>query len=301
MTPLSVIICAHNPRREFLEATLAALRQQTLPPSEWELLLIDNASETPLAKTCDISWHPKSRHVREEELGLTPARLRGITEAAAELLVFVDDDNVLDGDYLETARRIANEWPMLGAWGGDIRPRFETPPPEWTRRHWGMLAIVECEQSRWSNLPDRPDTLPCGAGMVVRKSVALHYAQQVRNDPKRKMLDRKGSSLSSCGDSDLALTAVDVGLGCGVFKELRLAHIMPQGRLTEEYLLKLKENTTCSAMLLFSVRGRETKRSLIRRIAEFVRLFGMNARDRRFELARLRGMKRSKTVLAELR
>lgn len=301
MTTLTVIICTHNPRPEFLEATLGALRQQTLPVSEWELLLVDNASAQPLAKTWDISWHPCARHIREEELGLTPARLRGIAEATGELLVFVDDDNLLDADYLENARRIADQWPMLGVWGGAIRPRFEIPPPDWAKPHLSMLALVECEQSRWSNLPDRGDTHPCGAGMATRKAIAVRYAQNVRSDPKRKRLGRRGNNLSSCEDTDLVLTAIDLGLGSGVFKELKLTHIIPQNRITEEYLLKLRENLTCSGMLLLSLRARELKQpSFIRRVAEFARLLTMNTYDRRFELARLRGMKRAKVTLSEI-
>ena len=46
--------------------------------------------------------------------GLTYARLRGIKEASGDLLVFVDDDNVLDPDYLETVQRVAEEKPFLG-------------------------------------------------------------------------------------------------------------------------------------------------------------------------------------------
>ena len=42
-----------------------------------------------------------------ERLGLTPARLRGIRESRGELLVFVDDDNVLERDYLEVALALA--------------------------------------------------------------------------------------------------------------------------------------------------------------------------------------------------
>jgi glycosyltransferase involved in cell wall biosynthesis len=97
---LSVVICSHNPRPDYLARVLAALQAQTLPLADWELLLIDNASAEPLEGRFDLSWHPNARHVREEVLGLTPARLRGIAEAASPLLVFVDDDNVLSSDYL---------------------------------------------------------------------------------------------------------------------------------------------------------------------------------------------------------
>ena len=89
---ISVIVCAHNPRRDDPHARLGALSAQTLPRDAWELVLVDNASKEPLAGAYDLSWHAAARHVREEELGATPARLRGIAEARGELIVYVDDD-----------------------------------------------------------------------------------------------------------------------------------------------------------------------------------------------------------------
>src|SRR5690348_1101571 len=100
-TNLSVITCAHNSRDDYLMRVTNALNNQTLDKASWEYLLIDNASAERLAEKIDLSWHPKARLVREEKLGLTPARLRGIREATGEMLVFVDDDNVLDPDYLK--------------------------------------------------------------------------------------------------------------------------------------------------------------------------------------------------------
>ena len=91
---LSVIICCHNPRRDYLERVLEALKAQTLSTDNWELLVVDNASESLVSASHNISWHPNARHVREENLGLTRARLRGIAESSADLLIFVDDDNV---------------------------------------------------------------------------------------------------------------------------------------------------------------------------------------------------------------
>jgi len=104
---LSVITCAHNPRRDYLALVLDALKTQTLDKQHWEYLLIDNASTEPLEPQVDVAWHPNARHIREEKLGLTHARLRGIAESVGEILVFVDDDNVLDTDYLETTVNIA--------------------------------------------------------------------------------------------------------------------------------------------------------------------------------------------------
>ena len=120
MVDVSVIICTHNPRRDYLRRVLDALYAQTLPKEEWELLLIDNASDTPLADTWVLSGNPQARHIREDELGLTPARLRGIRESCGDLLVYVDDDNILAPDYLQTARALLMEHPHLGVIGAGI-------------------------------------------------------------------------------------------------------------------------------------------------------------------------------------
>ena len=140
MIAISVIVCAHNPRRDYFRRVLEALRAQSMPTTEWELLLVDNASTEPLASWADVSWHEQGRHIREPNLGLSWARICGIGLAKGGLLVFVDDDNVLGSDYLAHARSIASEHPELGAWGGNVELEFEQLPEEWTKRYWSLLA-----------------------------------------------------------------------------------------------------------------------------------------------------------------
>jgi glycosyltransferase involved in cell wall biosynthesis len=280
---LTVIICAHNPNRVALERVLKALQAQTFPLEQWELLLVDNASAPPLASAIDLSWHPHARHLQEEQLGLTPARLRGIEASQAEVLVFVDDDNVLADDYLEVTNRIAQEWSILGAWGGQIQPEFETPPPDWTKPYWKMLAIRQVARDRWSNLPQFHNTAPCGAGMCVRKAVAEQYANLVQVDSRRRRLGRRGDILTSCEDSDLAFTASDMGLGTGLFVALKLTHIIPTARLQEDYLLRLVKGLAYSSTLLHALRGTlPISPCRSQRLIRFYSRWRMNARKRAF-------------------
>jgi glycosyltransferase involved in cell wall biosynthesis len=290
---ISVIICTHNPRYNYLDKVLAALKSQTLQFEQWELLLIDNASEKLLSSEIHISWHPQSRHIREKQLGLTPARLRGIREAKAETLIFVDDDNVLDSDYLEVALRISKDYPFIGAWGGQIRPNFEVTPPDWTKPYWQWLAIREFEQDKWSNLVNQYETTPCGAGLCVRKIVAEEYAELLHRNPKRLSLGRNGKLLLSGEDSDLAFTACDIGLGTGHFTSLKLTHLIPASRLEEEYLIKLMEGMVYSHIILHYFRG-ETPQHLPSswrsKLYQYYRTWRMNFRERRFYKAQQRGM-----------
>ena len=300
---VTVIICSHNPHPEYLTQTLHGLRNQTLPFLKWELLLVDNASNKPLAERVDLSWHPSGRHIREEELGLTPARLRGIREANSDLLIFVDDDNILAPDYLEKAVDIGVMHPFLGAWGGSMTARYEKPPEPWVFKYVSYLAIREVKRDAWSNLVNDWSTTPAGAGMVVRRVVALKYAQEIRNDPIRLNFGRKGASLASSEDTDMAFLACDMGLGTGQFTALRLDHLIPAGRVTLEYLERLAEGITFSTTVLFACRGQlppaPAKPTLRTRVREWRLLRSVSEPERRMRLAQQRGEQKAIALLRQ--
>ncbi len=294
MMELSVIICTHNPRSDYFGRTLEALRAQTLVRVDWEMLVIDNASKQPVQERFDFSWHPAARVVREDKLGLTPARLRGIGEARGALLVFVDDDNVLDPDFLDVAKRIAAERPFLGAWSGQCRPGFEEQPEEWTRRYWGNLVIRQFDTDVWSNLPRLTDTMPCGAGLCIRRDVARYYLALNETGQRAIQLDRTGTSLLSGGDNDLAACACDVGLGVGLISALKLTHLIPPVRLTEDYLARLAEGIAYSSVLLDRERGiTHPPRGTLGRVADFVRTLLLAGPHRRVLKAAYRGRDRA--------
>jgi glycosyltransferase involved in cell wall biosynthesis len=302
-TKLSVITCSHNPRADYLMRVVNALKYQTLDKQSWEYLLIDNASSESLAVSTDLGWHPNARQVREDKLGLTPARLRGIQEATGEMLVFVDDDNVLDADYLEQVQRLAEAWPMLGAFGGQARPEFEEEPPEWTREYWPRLAIREFDQDRWSNVPCLEDTTPNGAGLCVRQRVAGEYFAYHVNGKRKFVLGRAGASLLSAEDLDLAAAACDIGLGNGLFTSLKLTHLVPRERVEEDYLLRLTEAQTFSGIVLKSFRDVGTPERLGWKTiaADQLRILFMNPQKRRFFRAVRRGQQKGLEFLSNQR
>jgi hypothetical protein len=287
---VGVIICTHNARPDYFDRCLAALRGQTLPVEQWDLLIVDNRSDRPVAPAIDLSWHANARVVCESTLGLTPARLRGIRERRADLFVFVDDDNVLAPDYLQRAVAIANEYPFLGAWSGQCLPEFDVPPPEWTRRYWGTLCIREFGADVWSNLPLLPETMPCGAGLCVRSQVAMQYLGLYDRGVRSMILDRVGTSLVSGGDNDLAACACDLNLGVGLFCALKLVHLMPPQRLTEDYLCRLVEGIEYSATILMAERGTPVRaRGLIGKTADLLRVLRRRGPHRNIQRAAFRG------------
>ena len=247
---LSVIICSHNPRPKYLARVFEALRNQTLPKDRWELLLVDNLSKVPLASTWDISWYPNARHIVESELGLAPARRRGMQEAVADVLVFVDDDNILDENYLSETLRIEHDWPMLGVWGsGWITPDYELDPPQYLQKFVPYLAIRETPAPRWSNVSSCSDAIPWGAGMCVRASVAAAYCQ-FYEQPQIHITGRQGNSLSAGEDLEICIVSCKQGLGTGVFPALKITHLIPKERISENYFVKIAEGAAVSGLLL---------------------------------------------------
>jgi glycosyltransferase involved in cell wall biosynthesis len=259
---LSVIIPTHNPHAGRLERTLAGLRAQTLPISEWELVIVDNASSEALTGRWDLSWHPSGRFVREETLGLTHARLRGLSESRGPVCVLVDDDNVLDPKYLESAIGIAKRHGRVGVFGGRSLPEYETALPAWFEAIHGPLAIVdhgdadqlvaaaEFQQSR-----EFPKVAPVGAGMCIRTDVFQRWAEEIASHEARRALDRRGASLASGGDNDIVLSVLEQGYDVGYFPELSLTHIMPAGRLTKDYHARLLEASNRTWVMTLGVHG----------------------------------------------
>ncbi|MDD5261034.1 MAG: glycosyltransferase [Methylacidiphilales bacterium] len=256
MPDISIILCTHNPRHDFLAKTLEALRQQSLPKRTWELLIIDNASSNTVLSSVDLSWHPSAKKISEPKLGLTPARLCGIAHARAPLLVFVDDDNILAADYLEASLQIAKNYPYLGAFGGSTFPEFEIKPETRHQPYLKLLAIREINRPSWCLLPGLQSLASCpfGTGLCLRESVAREYSRLTVESKLRTSLDRCGAQLSSFGDVDMALTACDCNMGIGLFRELKLTHLIPKSRLQDAYLLQLQEAMSYSHHLLRYIR-----------------------------------------------
>ena len=154
-----------------------------------------------------------------------------------------------------------------------------------------MIGIRTFETDRWSNVPQDLGASPWGAGMCVRRQVADAYVAQLKNSSMRRGLDRTGTRLLAGGDTDLCLTACDLGLGNGIFSALKLAHLMPAYRLEESYLMELVESMTFSAHLLNYTRGTPVPQrpSRSQRLLTWYQSFWVPERERQFDSAILRG------------
>lgn len=94
MTFISFIIPARN-EALYLAACIAAIRKQQLS-NPYEIIVVDNASTD---TTTTIANDLGARVVREEKIGLSHVRAKGVASARGEIIVFVDADTRLPSTW----------------------------------------------------------------------------------------------------------------------------------------------------------------------------------------------------------
>jgi glycosyltransferase involved in cell wall biosynthesis len=244
---ISVLIPTFNPDNGRLNRALNGLKKQTLPAHLWELIIIDNNSTNQFADKIDLSFQPNNQIVSESKQGLTHARLKGFSVAKGNIVVLVDDDNVLDDDYLRQTRQAFDHNPKLAAVGGKIKPEFAITPPAWLPQFYNLLAIVDHGDAEIisSGTSVYPETAPVGAGMAIRKTALGSYITKILSS-KDPITDRTSGSLSSGGDNDMILTMLNEGWQVGYLPALQLTHLIPANRMQRDYLGRLNKSSNAS-------------------------------------------------------
>jgi len=302
---LSIIVCTYNPKQSIFEPCLKGIAQACKTMQPKEIVLVDNNSNNGFSSMDYVKSfvaETKAKLVVETKQGLTPARLKGIEETTGDILLYIDDDNYIPTNFFAEGIRIAIENPHIGAWSGQVKLQFEKKPEDWTHRYWGMLVYRTFDRDVWSNFPHMGETMPCGAGLFVRRHVADHYLGLHHQGKRSIQLDRSGASLFSGGDNDLAACACDLGMGVGLFKDLILDHFIPSNRITLGYLLKLAEGISASAIVFKSLRGEiPMKPAFKTHLANALRLVLKSNTDRAFYRAVLRGEALGRNMLSNIK
>lgn len=97
---MTIVVCTRDHPDGVLNTlrSLMAIRYQP-----FEVVLVDNAPSSEATKEAVLAAYgdePRIRYVREPRPGLSCARNRGLAEAAADIVVFTDDDVIVDPWWL---------------------------------------------------------------------------------------------------------------------------------------------------------------------------------------------------------
>jgi len=209
---ITVAICTRN-RAALLERAVRSVLPQMNGYAE--LLIVDNAStdDTPTVAAQLAAANPRVKVVRVEELGISLARNAALKMACGQFVLFFDDDETAEPDWLATYQRFLAAPPSekIAVVGGAVFNEFEVPPPKWAN------AGATFDHG------DAPKCLPhrgslYGGNAAYRREAALAVG----------MFD---TQLGRGEDSDLMLRLQDAGHEIWWLPGAAIWHFVPVSRM----------------------------------------------------------------------
>lgn len=163
----SVVICTRN-RPDDLARCLASLCP-TLPPQA-EIVVVDNApSDDRSAKVAAL--YPV-RYVVEPTQGLNWARRCGSRLATGEILIFTDDDVVVDPGWVEALRQPFVDQSVAISTGLILPAELETPSQQLFERYFSFSRGFERRDFSLATIkPLDTHRLGVGASMALRREL----------------------------------------------------------------------------------------------------------------------------------
>lgn len=230
---ITIAICTWN-RAELLDQTLTHMRYLRIPEGlEWELVVVNNnctdRTDEVIARYAEVL---PLRRLFEPKQGHSHARNCAIDAAKGELLIWTDDDVLVDPNWLSEYWLAVKVHPKSVVFGGPIEPWFESSPPSWIAGniHFlnGVFALAHGENE---TREFRAGESPTGANMAFRTSVLREFKFAPH-------LGRVRSSLISADDKELCQRMFEAGHRGVWVGTARVQHFIPRDRMTRQYLWK---------------------------------------------------------------
>ncbi|MGF1521777.1 MAG: hormogonium polysaccharide biosynthesis glycosyltransferase HpsE [Leptolyngbyaceae cyanobacterium] len=263
MADFSVVICTYNGARN-LSLVLDRLRkQQATDCLSWEIVVVDNNStdDTPsVVHRYQQVWTDAVplHYYFERQQGLAYARRCALRHVTAPLIGFLDDDNLPSQTWVRDAWQFGCQHPQAGAYGSEVQPMYDAPPPEGFRRIAPLLAIINRGDKPFVYTA-RPGVLPSGAGMVVRREAWLAHVPQ-----QPKLVGVSDRSLKAKGEDVETLSYIrDAGWEVWHNPDMKIQHHIPIERIQPAYLIKLCRSVGLNRFPLRMIRYRPWQRPFV--------------------------------------
>jgi len=243
---MTVVIPTYN-GGDRVSRLLEHLSYQTLAPSTWKVLVVDNASTDGTVQTIRHSHGAQllSRRgvdfevITEADPGANNARLRGLAAASTEFVCFLDDDVEPDADLLEKSVPIFKD-SQIGAVLPQISPIFDASPPASVLRRQHLLAIntrfLGTKRARWAS--GSPSFAPVVTAALVVRRAALQLAIEARG--RARLLPGRLRNSLACGeDIELGILLNRGGFDCVYEPALHASHQISSRRFRLPYFVRL--------------------------------------------------------------
>lgn len=209
------------------------------------MVLVNNNSTDNTAAECErfvADYKPTNyRYVVEMQQGLSYARNRGIAEAKGEWFVFLDDDAMVEPDYIANLQVHLSQHPEAGAFGGAIEPFFEGETPNWLNP-WSMGFVSAIDLgTQVKAFPKK--SYPIGANMGISRATIDKIGMF------NTSLGRTGNNLMGGEEKDIFNRIRQAGIPIVYFPNIKVQHCIPSKRTTKEFIAKLGNGVGLSEKL----------------------------------------------------
>jgi len=143
---LSITICTYN-RLEYLKKCLTSILDQTQGSQIIEINIIDNNS-TDNTKNYIAERQkefPEINYYIEKKQGISHARNLSFKVCKGDFLAFVDDDAIINKNWLESLLNELKNQNQNIVYGGPIYPKFETEPEKWIDKNYFVREFKETD------------------------------------------------------------------------------------------------------------------------------------------------------------
>jgi glycosyltransferase involved in cell wall biosynthesis len=223
------VVCCFNSAARLPE-TLARIANQAGASA---CIVVDNASTDGTASTAHAVWKAHGAPfplmvVAEPTPGLVHARARGLAAAGsvqARIACFVDDDNRLEGQWVDRLGTLMDEQPGVAAIGGLGQPIFtDGPEPAWFAAVQGSFA---CGPQASAGLVPAEHGILYGAGLALR----MDAWRAIQPSYRPRLCGRLGERMLAGDDAELTMTLQLAGWRLWYEPSLRFGHLMPARRV----------------------------------------------------------------------
>ncbi len=228
---LSIAICTWN-RCELLHQTLMQMRQLLIPPGvDWEILIVNNNCTDNTDQV--ISGHANHLPIvrlLEKKQGLSNARNCAMEAARGSLLLWTDDDVIVDEGWVDAYFNAAQAWPDATFFGGTIDPWFEIDPPQWLQRNINRVAGAYALRQFGNTIRLLAKyEYPFGANFAFR----MKDVDGLRFDSR---LGRHGDEMIGAEETGFIDQLRNAGRNGVWVGTARVRHFIPRGRISKRYL-----------------------------------------------------------------
>ncbi len=249
---ITLIVCTYNSEKRINEVINAILEQKKYNSHVEEVIIVDNNSKDG-TKFILEKYGNKIKYLFEKKQGLMYARKKAIDQIKTKWVAFIDDDNILNSDWLEYCIDYINNNSNIGAFNGNIYPEFQEILTEEEKYRLNKVylqlacTVVSKEKINYK-LKKSPHKIPVGAGLVIRGDILKEFYKK----NNFKTVGRKGEELLSGEDTEMCLFIKKQGLKFGFENKMIIKHKMEKSRLNIEYLKKLNFGFGKSSIILKS-------------------------------------------------